>query len=118
MYRDEKLICDNCGKPFVYRVEEQRTQEELGFEVEEPEYCPDCREKAMAKPGLHPGVIKWYRDDKRFGFIVQPDGSEIFFHRSGVEGDPSKILAESAPVWYEVIMTDRGPQAVNVHGRE
>ncbi|TFG71621.1 MAG: cold shock domain-containing protein, partial [Anaerolineales bacterium] len=46
------------------------------------------------------------------------DGSDVFFHRSGVEGDPTAILQENAPVWYEVIKTDRGLQAINVHIRD
>ncbi|MFN2108480.1 MAG: cold-shock protein [Anaerolineae bacterium] len=67
---------------------------------------------------MHAGAVKWFREDKHFGFITQQDGSDIFFHNSGITGDVEKIMQENAPVWYEVISTDRGPQAVNVHLRE
>ncbi|MGC9396609.1 MAG: cold-shock protein [Anaerolineae bacterium] len=67
---------------------------------------------------MRAGVVKWFREDKHFGFITQRDGSDIFFHSSGIEGDVEKIMQENAPVWYEAISTDRGPQAVNVHLRE
>ncbi len=117
-FRDQFVTCENCEETFVYRVEEQRLQSEMGFEVEPPARCSDCREEGEAEPGLKPGVIKWYRDDKHFGFITQRNGSDIFFHRSGVEGDPAKFEDEKTPVWYEVTQTDRGPQAVNVHLRE
>ncbi|MBN1875728.1 MAG: cold shock domain-containing protein [Anaerolineae bacterium] len=117
VYRDQMLVCEECGQKFVFRVEEQRSQEALGFEIHPPRYCVECRQTITTSPGLRAGVVKWYREDKHFGFIVQIDGSEVFFHRSGVEGDTT-VLQEGSPVWYEVIATDRGPQAINVHGRE
>ncbi len=117
-FRDELLTCENCGATFVYRVEEQRLQQELGFELERPTRCPNCREDTEEGPGLRAGIVKWYREDKHFGFITQRDGTDIFFHRSGIEGDAAKLTAENTPVWYEVTSTDRGPQAINVHLRE
>ncbi len=118
-YRDQLLECENCGKEFVYRVEEQRRQEELGFEVSPPTNCPECRAQSDVGPALREGVVKWYRDEKHFGFIVQRDGSEVFFHRSNViVEDPAKVLQEGTPIWYELEMTDRGPMAVNVHLKE
>ncbi len=118
-YRDQLLKCGTCGKSFVFRVEEQRRQGELGFEAVAPTLCPDCRGAIPIEPGLREGVIKWYRDDKHFGFIVQRDGSEVFFHRSNfVGGEPSELLKEGSPVWYELEDSDRGPMATNVHLRE
>jgi CspA family cold shock protein len=117
-YCDELLTCETCGKTFVYRIEEQRQQAELGFAVEMPRQCAACREQEVAGPGLRAGVVKWFREDKHFGFITQRDGSDVFFHHSGIEGDPEQVMRENAPVWYELITTERGPQAVNVHLRE
>jgi cold shock protein len=116
-FRDEFLTCESCEQKFVYRVEEQRQQDEIGFEPEKPTKCPDCRERVELGPGLRAGVVKWYRDDKHFGFITQIDGSDVFFHQSSVDGDISNIQ-ENTAVWYEVEATDRGPQATNVHLRE
>ncbi len=116
-FRDQLLTCEKCSNTFVFRVEEQRLQEDLGFEPEPPTRCPNCRDEVEAGPGLRAGVVKWYQDDKHFGFITQRDGSDIFFHRSGIDGDPAQF-GENAQVWYEVTETDRGPQAVNVHLRE
>jgi CspA family cold shock protein len=117
-YRDQLLTCEECGKTFVYRVEDQRQQEERGFEPEAPRHCADCLQSAQLGPGLRAGIVKWFREDKHFGFITQQDGSDVFFHRSGVEGDQMQVLQENTPVWYEVITTDRGPQAINVHLRD
>ncbi len=120
-YRDRLLVCEECGEEFVFPIEAQRRQEELGFDIEVPTLCPDCKaeEPATAEPGLKAGVVKWYRDDRGFGFIIQREGDDIFFHRTGVvQGDAAQVLKENAPVWYEVEMTSRGPQAINVHARE
>ncbi|HQE94094.1 MAG TPA: cold shock domain-containing protein [Anaerolineae bacterium] len=67
---------------------------------------------------MRAGVVKWFREDKHFGFITQHDGSDVFFHYSAIEGDPEQVMRENAPVWYEVVNTERGPQAINVHLRE
>ena len=117
-YRDEMRVCNNCGEKFVFTVEEKRRQEEMGLEVQAPDFCTDCRKSESKGPGLHPGIIKWYSDEKAFGFIIQADGEEIFFHRSGVTGNPAVTLTENAPVWYEVEETEKGPQAYYVHERE
>lgn len=116
-FRDQMLTCESCGQEFIYRVEEQRLQDEMGLESAKPEKCPDCREQVELGPGLRAGVVKWYREDKHFGFITQRDGSDIFFHRSSIDGDISQF-EENTQVWYEVESTDRGPQATNVHLRE
>jgi len=117
-YRDEMRVCEQCGKQFVFTVEEQRRQEQMGLEIAAPTLCKRCRESSSLQPGLHAGSIKWYSEEKAFGFLVQEDGSEVFFHRSGVSGDPDCVLQENTSVWYEVKQTDRGLQAYNVHERE
>ena len=118
-FRDQMLVCEKCGKKFVFRVEEQRRQAELGFETEPPHECSNCRASEDIEPGLREGVIKWYRDDKHFGFVIQRDGSEIFFHRSNFLGEePAEVLQEGTQIWYELEITDRGPMAVNVHLKE
>ncbi len=118
VYRDEWVTCEACGKTFIYRIEEQRRQVELGFPIETPRLCVACRAQEALGPGLRAGVVRWVREDKHFGFIIQRDGSNIFFHHSDVEGDPEQVMRENARVWYEVITTERGPQAINVHLRE
>ncbi len=117
-YKDQFITCEQCGRSFVYTVEEQRRQAELGLPLEAPTLCPTCRKETGPRPGLHPGIIKWYNEEKGYGFLIQDNGTEVFFHRSGVTGDPARTLKEQAPVWYEVMKTERGLQAYNVHERE
>lgn len=117
-FRDQEVTCKECGKNFIYRVEEQRQQVNLGIEQISPDLCPNCRSNEEVTPGLKPGVVKWYREDKHFGFLTQADGSEVFFHRSAFDGDATEILREDVPVWYEITKTERGLQAINIHIRD
>ena len=61
------------------------------------------------------GSVKWFNDDKGFGFITPDDQSkDLFVHHSAIEGDGFKSLAEGAKVSYEAEAGDKGPKAVNV----
>ena len=61
------------------------------------------------------GTVKWFNDDKGFGFITPDEpGKDLFVHHSAIAGDGFKSLAEGAKVEYEAQATDKGPQAVNV----
>ena len=61
------------------------------------------------------GTVKWFNDDKGFGF-VSPDetGADLFVHHTGIAGDGFKSLAEGAKVEYDTQPSDKGPKAVNV----
>ena len=61
------------------------------------------------------GTVKWFSDDKGFGFIT-PDagGKDLFVHHSAIVGDGYRSLAEGAKVSYEAEEGDKGPKAVNV----
>jgi CspA family cold shock protein len=65
--------------------------------------------------GLATGVVKWFSDDKGFGFITPDDGGkDAFVHFSGIAGDGFRTLAEGAKVEYELGEGAKGPQASNV----
>jgi cold shock protein len=61
------------------------------------------------------GVVKWFNDDKGFGFITPDDGGkDLFVHQTGISGEGFRTLAEGAKVSYEAEEGDKGPKAVNV----
>ena len=61
------------------------------------------------------GTVKWFNDEKGYGFITPDDGSEdLFVHHSGIAGSGFKSLEEGESVSYEVTQGRKGMQAVNV----
>jgi cold shock protein len=64
---------------------------------------------------LATGVVKWFSDEKGFGFITPDDGGkDAFVHFSGISGDGFRTLAEGTKVEYELGESPKGPQATNV----
>jgi len=60
------------------------------------------------------GTVKWFNDEKGFGFIEQEGGSDVFVHFSAIEGSGRKTLHEGQKVTMEVTQGQKGPQAENV----
>jgi CspA family cold shock protein len=148
-YRDTMVTCAECGKEFIFRVEQQREQAARGEEVAPPALCPSCRgitrperaaygarsterqskprretapsskeEKVEATvalgPGPHEGTVKWFDSEKGYGFLAHLDGTEIFFHRSGIAPGETPHFPDGVPVTFLIEQTEKGPQAVDV----
>ena len=61
------------------------------------------------------GTVKWFNDDKGFGFITPDEGGkDLFVHFSGIAGNGFRSLTEGARVSYDAEQGDKGPKAVNV----
>lgn len=60
------------------------------------------------------GKVKWFNDQRGYGFIEQPDGQDIFVHHSAIQGQGFKTLSEGQEVEFEVVQGPKGLQAANV----
>lgn len=60
------------------------------------------------------GTVKWFNDQKGFGFITSDDGRDVFVHHSAINAQGFKTLPEGAEVQFDIEKGDKGPRAVNV----
>jgi CspA family cold shock protein len=61
------------------------------------------------------GTVKWFSDDKGFGFITPDEGSkDLFVHHTGIAGEGFRSLTEGAKVSFDSESGNKGPKAVNV----
>lgn len=60
------------------------------------------------------GVVKWFDPRKGFGFVVGPEGQDIFAHYTVIQGDGFRVLKDGAKVNYDAVKTERGWKATRV----
>lgn len=60
------------------------------------------------------GTVKWFNDSKGYGFIMRPEGEDVFVHHSRIQGTGFRTLAEGDEVEFELTETGRGLEASNV----
>ena len=63
---------------------------------------------------MNKGTVKWFNNQKGFGFISDEQGNDVFVHYTGLNMDGFKSLEEGQEVEFEVIQGAKGPQATNV----
>jgi CspA family cold shock protein len=61
------------------------------------------------------GTVKWFSNEKGYGFISRPDGDDVFVHFSAIEMDGFRTLTEGQEVEFDVVEGPKGKQAANVH---
>ena len=61
------------------------------------------------------GKVKWFNDQKGFGFITPEDGSkDLFVHHTSIQGSGFKTMSENQAVEFDVEQSEKGPRAANV----
>jgi CspA family cold shock protein len=60
------------------------------------------------------GKVKWFDPKKGYGFIQRDEGDDVFVHFTSIEGDGFRSLIEGQEVTFEIVESDKGPQASNV----
>ena len=61
------------------------------------------------------GKVKWFNDQKGYGFITPDDGTaDVFVHHTAIQTDGFRSLSENQAVEFEILQSDKGPKAANV----
>lgn len=60
------------------------------------------------------GTVKWFSNEKGYGFISRPDGDDVFVHFSAIQGEGFKTLTEGQEVEFDIVEGPKGQQAANV----
>ncbi|MCU9613648.1 cold-shock protein CspD [Caldibacillus lycopersici] len=60
------------------------------------------------------GKVKWFNNEKGYGFIEVEGGDDVFVHFTAIQGEGYKSLEEGQEVSFEIVEGNRGPQAANV----
>ena len=60
------------------------------------------------------GTVKWFDEQKGYGFITPEEGKDAFVHHSEIQADGFRTLQEGDKVEFEITQGKKGPQAVNV----
>ena len=60
------------------------------------------------------GKVKWFSDQKGYGFITPESGSDVFVHHTAIQGEGYKSLAEGQEVQFEITKGPKGDQATDV----
>ena len=63
---------------------------------------------------MNKGTVKWFNNQKGYGFISDEQGNDVFVHYSGIAAEGFKSLEEGQAVEFEVTEGEKGPQAVHV----
>jgi cold shock protein len=119
--REEKALCTGVGPAGDGAAEVKGT----GSTVSVPRSVPRgsntptlhrIKEGTESEEGSMPvGVVKWFNDQRGYGFITPDEGErDVFVHSSGVQGTGQGSLREGQRVEFEVIQGEKGPQASNV----
>ncbi|HEX5949694.1 MAG TPA: cold-shock protein [Actinomycetota bacterium] len=61
------------------------------------------------------GTVKWFSNEKGYGFISREAGEDVFVHFSAIEGEGFKTLNEGQAVEFDIVDGPKGKQAANVH---
>jgi cold shock protein len=70
--------------------------------------------KGLGGRVMQNGKVKWFNNEKGFGFIEVDGGDDVFVHFTAITGEGFKSLEEGQEVSFEIVEGNRGPQAANV----
>ena len=88
---------------------------QVQLDVFSPRGAKCAAQNAVKDKNMAQGTVKWFNDDKGFGFIAQDGGgADVFVHHTNIQMNGFKSLAENQKVEFDVTQGPKGPQAENV----
>jgi cold shock protein len=76
--------------------------------------CPHGRANKLGTPMKEQGTVKWFNNEKGYGFISRNSGDDVFVHHTAIQGGGFKSLNEGDSIEFEVAKGPKGLQAQNV----
>ncbi len=70
--------------------------------------------RSARRSRLTQGTVKWFSNEKGYGFIARPDGDDVFVHFSAIAGEGYRTLTEGQEVEFDIVEGPKGKQAANV----
>ena len=110
--QSKAATCQRCGSGFIVTDQHRDLLRRRQVNVIEPVLCPTCFLMRGPLPKQH-GEVKWFNPGKRYGFIVDEAGKEVFFHKEQLVEKQSK-LPSGQGVRYHVRYRAKGPEALNI----
>ena len=111
--QSRSATCQRCGSGFIVTKTHRDLLQRRQVKVLEPILCPTCFLTRGPLPKQR-GEVKWFNPGKRYGFIVNEAGEEIFFHKDQVLVEKLSNLPSGQKVRYHVRYRAKGPEALNV----
>jgi cold shock protein len=84
------------------------------FATAEVSSCWSGRRDREEGTALAEGTVKWFSNEKGFGFISRPDGDDVFVHHSAITMEGYRSLTEGQKVEFDIVDGPKGKQAANV----
>ncbi len=111
--QSKAATCQRCGSGFIVTETHRDLLQRRQVKVLEPVLCPTCFLMRGAQPKQR-GEVKWFNPGKRYGFIVDEEGEEIFFHKDQILAEKVSNLPSGQKVRFHVRYRAKGPEALNV----
>ena len=107
------VTCRRCGMSFMVIPSDAAFLARYGVKVVSPVQCLKCYWKGGPVP-KRSGQVKWFNARKRYGFLVDEDEHEVYFHQDQFFGENGAKPQEGQAVRFHVRQAAKGPQALNV----